>query len=1336
MLLCAGLLSGLLGTPAAAAEEPATLPADVRAHIVGYWETGGAGLKVAAEQALLGGDEAIRTFLDEAESIQLDDNRVDTARLVMTGGPGMRLAAKEAMLKSPAELEAFLLYGYEEPLDEDRKVEIARLVTLGGPGVQAAGKAALQGTFDDRELFLTTGQYTERQDDNRVEVARLAGIGGPNVQAAARVALRGTPEDMVEFLEIGQFTARDRDQEHSTIAQLIEQAKQAGKLAEDARKTAEESSKKAAAASQMAKEAAQKAAEETAAAKDDSKKAAVKAKQAADAARGAAEAAQEAIGAANAANRAARRAALAAAQTASAAAAAAEAANKAYKAAIAAAGDKANAAATAAAKEARAAATAASTSAEAALNAGAASEAAALAAGSAKGASTNARAAATAAEEANGYADAAGVHSDAARQAAIEARRNADAADRAADRSAALARRSATAAYGARDAANSAAAHANKSADYADDAAAHAGDSATYASVAQKNADGAKQAAATATTAVAKAKDTFDLARETETADLQTRTEAAIERARSMKSASGDGISAAAASQVQARSLNATATELAQEANRPDVDIQATAAKGRELAIPALELLGPWHQEAAARALSGTDQDVLDYLRTRWKEAGDNDTRQRVVNLSTQSPYAGVRTAATTALADTPEQINTFYATGQYEAGLDDMKVDVAKLATTGGPSVNDKAKAALADGTGIALATFLQIGQYGERLTDENVITARLAETGEPELSSAAKIALAGPPQLVHEFITIGQYQAQREDDLATTHIHQVDRLLAEGSLIAAKAGTDAWRAAEAAASAKGAADAAAASTEARNSEKDAAQYAANAGASAAADAAAATTARNAANRADTAAENSAANAEFSASYARESARKADTAANDARASAIAAGKSRTEAEAAASEAWKATRALAEKELEEALRQAELARQEEQRPTRICGYRPWGTPKYVPILPCHPMIDEALDLLEDLHKAGSVGRDAFVELSGLGDIEKCITNPTAFDCTMAAVGVMPWGKLKLLAKIDKGLDAIKGTRAARRTVACLAGTGHSFPAGTKVLMADGTGRPIEQIETGDLVTATDPTTGETGPRRVTRTIHTPDDRNFTDVTLTDNSTLTSTSHHPYWSENDQAWKNASDLQTGDTLRTPQNHTAAIAHTRNWQGLQDAYDLTVDDLHTYYAFTGTTYLLVHNTEGIDCPGWVKNLFDKLPVDTGLRGKTYGNIRDSNGNVIPAADTKELRELMSGEHDSLFDEADALLQSSGHHLYPQLKNEGKYRISSHVEAKYAAWMKNNGIAHATVVINKNSGVCAKKLNCENAVEAILPAGHTMKVYYPGDGSPGDTSGEEG
>ncbi|MFB9607345.1 polymorphic toxin-type HINT domain-containing protein [Streptomyces roseofulvus] len=1323
------MLSCLLGAPAVVAAESPEPTQSVRADIVDLWETGGAGLRVAAEQALLGGDDAIQRFLAEAESIQHDDNRIETARLAMTGGPGVRQAAKDAMLLPPAELESWLLTGYYEPLDEDHKVEIARLVTLGGRGVQAAGKAALQGSAEDRELFLSQGQREAQQDDNRVETARLASTStsGPNVKAAAKAALKGTPEAIEEFLAIGQFVARNRDQEHASVAQLVAQAQAAGKDAEDARKKAEEASKKAITASGLAMDAAVHAAEETAAAKDDAAKAGVKAQQAADAARAAAEASQQAIGSANAASAAARRASIAAAQTASAAAAAAKAANEAHRAAIAAAGDKALAdGAYVAAAQARLAATVARTSAVAADNAGKASDAARGAALAAKSASTNARAAADAADAANDSAAAAGVSSNAARQAAAEARRHASAADRAADRSAELARQAALAAYGARDAANSAATHADKAADYAQEAAVQAGNATTYAAVSKKNADAAKVAAAAATTAVDKAKEIFALARQTETADLLTRTEGQIEQARSMKAVTEIGIGAAAATQKHALALGITADALAQEASRPDVDIQATALKGRQLAMQAMKLLGPWHKEAAARALSGTDQDVLDYLRTRWKEADHNEIRQRVLNLSTQSPYASVRTAAAEVLTGTPEQLEAFYATGQYEAGLDDMKVETARLAQTGGPGVSAAAKAALADGTGRALATFLQVGQYGESVTDEKVIAARLAETGGPEVQSAAKIALAGPPQLVHEFVTVGRSIAQRKDDLATHHVHQVERLIAEGSLVAATAHADAWRATEAAAKAINAAAEATAAAVAAQQSADAAQgYANEADASAdsaeqsARDAAAsAATARNAANQAHAdaaAAESSAAAASFSASYARQSAAAADRSAETARADALAAGKSADQAEAAAKAAWQHTLTLYEQEMAEALRQAEEERKaNEPDSKKLCfsytipyyGYR---------IGDCTTDFTPYIEAAKDPRTWANIA----YEISGLADIQACIDNPAALACSVAVLGVTPWGKLRLLGKLDNAVEAMQAGRTVRRTVACLTGAAHSFPAGTGVLMADGTSRPIEQIRTGDLVTATDPTTGETGPRRVTRTIQTPDDRNFTDVTLADGSTLTSTSHHPYWSEGDRSWKNAADLKAGDTLQTPQSDTATVAQTRDWHGLQDAYDLTVEGLHTYYASTGTTNVLVHNSDGTaSCPLWVRNAWKDMPLDAD------GQI--TSGFVFTPDGKKLWQSPVQSGRTATTEEISRFLQGSPD--FPYIP--GYSPLAHHAEVKTAWEMRNKGsegdVLH--IVINKNY-LCprvtdAVQVGCKQSVPAILFEDQILCVWVPG------------
>ncbi|MCY0940948.1 polymorphic toxin-type HINT domain-containing protein [Streptomyces antarcticus] len=150
----------------------------------------------------------------------------------------------------------------------------------------------------------------------------------------------------------------------------------------------------------------------------------------------------------------------------------------------------------------------------------------------------------------------------------------------------------------------------------------------------------------------------------------------------------------------------------------------------------------------------------------------------------------------------------------------------------------------------------------------------------------------------------------------------------------------------------------------------------------------------------------------------------------------------------------------------------------------------------------------------------------------------------------------------------------------------------NSFPAGTGVQMADGTTRAIEDVRVGDTVMATDPQTGETRPKKVTATITTPDDKDFTDLTLTDDAnprgppaTLTSTFHHPYWSETRRQWTDAGALTSGEQLRQPNGTTLTVQTTRNYPHAVTTYNLTVDDFHTYYVLAGATPVLVHNCDG-------------------------------------------------------------------------------------------------------------------------------------------------------
>ncbi|MCX4633345.1 RHS repeat-associated core domain-containing protein [Streptomyces sp. NBC_01443] len=147
----------------------------------------------------------------------------------------------------------------------------------------------------------------------------------------------------------------------------------------------------------------------------------------------------------------------------------------------------------------------------------------------------------------------------------------------------------------------------------------------------------------------------------------------------------------------------------------------------------------------------------------------------------------------------------------------------------------------------------------------------------------------------------------------------------------------------------------------------------------------------------------------------------------------------------------------------------------------------------------------------------------------------------------------------------------------------------NSFPTGTRVQMADGTTNEIQDVRVGDTVLATDPQTGETRPQQVTATITTPDDKDFTDLTLTDESNprappvqLTSTLHHPHWNETRHQWVDAGEFNPGEQLRRPDGTTLTVNTKRNYPYAVTTHNLTVNDFHTYYVLAGVTPVLVHN----------------------------------------------------------------------------------------------------------------------------------------------------------
>jgi hypothetical protein len=141
--------------------------------------------------------------------------------------------------------------------------------------------------------------------------------------------------------------------------------------------------------------------------------------------------------------------------------------------------------------------------------------------------------------------------------------------------------------------------------------------------------------------------------------------------------------------------------------------------------------------------------------------------------------------------------------------------------------------------------------------------------------------------------------------------------------------------------------------------------------------------------------------------------------------------------------------------------------------------------------------------------------------------------------------------------------------------------------------MADGSRKPIKNIKIGDTVIATDPETGDSGPRKVTTLVKGSGDKHLVDITLdTDGptgsktSTITATDGHPFWVPQLHQWINAGDLTAGQWLQTSAGTWVQITALRRHTEQTTVYNLTVDHLHTYYVIAGATPVLVHNC-GVD-----------------------------------------------------------------------------------------------------------------------------------------------------
>ncbi|WP_441251079.1 polymorphic toxin-type HINT domain-containing protein [Kitasatospora sp. McL0602] len=255
-----------------------------------------------------------------------------------------------------------------------------------------------------------------------------------------------------------------------------------------------------------------------------------------------------------------------------------------------------------------------------------------------------------------------------------------------------------------------------------------------------------------------------------------------------------------------------------------------------------------------------------------------------------------------------------------------------------------------------------------------------------------------------------------------------------------------------------------------------------------------------------------------------------------------------------------------------------------------------WGMPRFVPstldfiskVGPgCWFQEDAcAAHLAEKWDKyAASHGADIHSDMYGDGE-------------TLASLVTLAVGAEGAIVKGLRELDA--AVVAEDAATACIT---HSFPAGTLVLLGDGSTKAIQQVKVGDTVQAADPQTGATGAKKVTDVIVTLDDKDFTDLTLQGAAAITTTQHHPFWSETTHRWTDAADLRVGEKLRTSAGDTVTLAAVRSYHQQVVTYNLTVDDLHTYYVVAGSTAVLVHNSGACPLIGSVDAISENLGDST-------------------------------------------------------------------------------------------------------------------------------------
>ncbi|MFE0773814.1 polymorphic toxin-type HINT domain-containing protein [Streptomyces sp. NPDC058861] len=272
----------------------------------------------------------------------------------------------------------------------------------------------------------------------------------------------------------------------------------------------------------------------------------------------------------------------------------------------------------------------------------------------------------------------------------------------------------------------------------------------------------------------------------------------------------------------------------------------------------------------------------------------------------------------------------------------------------------------------------------------------------------------------------------------------------------------------------------------------------------------------------------------------------------------------------------------------------------------------------------------------------------------------------------------------------------------------------NSFVPGTKVLMADGSTKPIEQVRTGDKVLATDPETGETRVETVTAEIKGQGLKHLVKITIdvdgasgTKTAEVTATDGHPFWVPELGKWIDATDLKSHQWLRTSAGTHVQITAVERWTS-QDAtvHNLTVSDLHTYYVVADGASVLSHNS--LPCAADMEDGLNRAHE----AANDFENPGGMSGHLV--LDDGQRFNLSSGRTP----DGQCRNCLPGHVAPPGTTRENFH----HLENQSASLMRQNLGVNATLYITGTYGACQY---CRDAMRAMLPTGGRLLVIWRND-----------